>query len=106
MLLSVDASASEDVRRDASSRPVLTDIPKLRTAVARHRRPGEGPGIVEPQDRIRRLAADGARVVLDVPPLADDELAVDLAVFAKGIANGMPLSALVGRADVPVVVDS
>ncbi len=105
VLLSVDASAPGDAGNEESFRPVRTDIPRLRTAVARHRGPGETLETVGPHDRFRRLEADGTRVVLDVPPLADDELAVDLAVSAggvilvakSGVTDGEAVSRLLGR---------
>jgi glutamate-1-semialdehyde 2,1-aminomutase len=63
-------------------------LPALRALTAKH-------GVLLVTDEIVagfRIAKGGLHEYADA--------AVDLAVFAKGIANGMPLSAVVGRADV------
>jgi uncharacterized protein involved in exopolysaccharide biosynthesis len=80
VLVSFDRSAPADDAVHQFGRPVSTEIPGLKAAVASHLSPADGTGFGAIPARIRRLESQGARAVIDVPPLADDELAVDVAV--------------------------
>ena len=102
VLVSLDPSASGDAQNEV---PVTTDVPGLRALVARHRGPGDGPGSAAMPGRIPRFDGDAMRTVIDVPPLADDELAVDVAVSAgrailvtkSGVTDGEAADRLVAR---------
>ena len=102
VLVSFDRSAGGDSQDES---PAATDVPGLRTVVAHHPGPGEGPGIASIPERMRRFEADAMRTVIDVPPLADDEMAVDVAVSTgrvilvarSGVTDGEEAGRLITR---------
>ena len=100
-VIKVDDGAMDDL----IGPPSPTDMPGLRTLVAAHRGPGDGHGTAVIRSRLRRLEAGGSRTVIDVPSLADDEMAVDVAVSAgrvvlvvkSGVTDGEAADRLIRR---------